>query len=48
LTTAKLGGINSIPFPQTVGTLTPGASFIKTVTFNGARSGMTTLQVGGT
>ncbi|MDQ3174167.1 MAG: hypothetical protein M3Q91_10735 [Acidobacteriota bacterium] len=48
LTTAKLGGIKGITLPQTVGTLTPGASSVKTVTFKGAPSGMTTLQVGGT
>jgi hypothetical protein len=48
LTTAKLGGVNGTPLPQSVGTLTPGASSVKTVTFSGAPSGPTTLQVGGT
>jgi hypothetical protein len=48
LTTAKLGGVNGTPLPQSVGTLAPGASSVKTVTFSGAPSGPTTLQVGGT
>ena len=48
LTTAKLGGVNGTPLPQSVGTLAPGASSVKTVTFSGAPSGSTTLQVGGT
>ncbi len=48
LTTATLGGVSGTPLPQTVGTLAPGASSVKTVTFVGAPSGMTTLVVGGT
>ncbi len=48
LTTAKLGGVNGTPLPQTVGTLAPGACATVTVTFSGAPSGATTLQVGGT
>jgi hypothetical protein len=48
LTTAKLGGISGTSLPQTIGTLAPGASAIVTVTFSGAPSGSTTLQIGGT
>ena len=48
LTTAKLGGVGGTPLPQSVGTLAPGACATVTVTFSGAPSGPTTLQVGGT
>ncbi|MEP6922022.1 MAG: hypothetical protein ABI967_12930, partial [bacterium] len=48
LTTAKLGGVNGTPLPQTIGTLAPGACATVTVTFSGAPSGLTTLQVAGT
>jgi hypothetical protein len=48
LTNAKLDGVNGTPLPQSVGTLAPGASSVKTITFSGAPSGPTTLQVGGT
>ena len=48
LTTAALGGVSGTPLPQSVGTLAPGACASRTVTFTGAPSGSTTLQVGGT
>jgi hypothetical protein len=48
LTTASLGGVSGTPLPQSVGTLAPGACATRTVTFSGAPSGSTTLQVGGT
>jgi hypothetical protein len=48
LTTAALGGVSGTPLPQSVGTLAPGACATRTVTFTGAPSGSTTLQVGGT
>src|SRR6478672_2300845 len=48
LTTAVLGGVNGTPLPQSIGTLAPGAQSVRTVTFSGAPSGMTTLQVAGT
>jgi len=48
LTTAALGGVSGTPLPQSVGTLAPGACSTRTVTFSGAPSGATTLQVGGT
>jgi hypothetical protein len=48
LTTAALGGVSGTPLPQSVGTLAPGACDSRTVTFTGAPSGATTLQVGGT
>jgi hypothetical protein len=48
LTTAVLGGVVGTPLPQSVGTLAPGASAVKVVTFTGAPSGLQTLQVGGT
>jgi hypothetical protein len=48
LTTAALGGVSGTPLPQSVGTLAPGACATRTVTFTGAPSGATTLQVGGT
>ncbi len=48
LTTAKIGAVNGTPLPQSVGNLAPGASAVHTVTFSGAPSGNTNLQVGGT
>ncbi len=48
LTTAKLGAVSGTVLPQSAGSLAPGASSVKTVTFSGAPSGLTTLQVGGT
>jgi CSLREA domain-containing protein len=42
LTTAKLGGINGTPLPQSIGTLAPGASVTVPVTFS------LSLQIGGT
>ena len=48
LTTAALGGVSGTPLPQSLGNLAPGASATTTVTFTGAPSGSTTLQVGGT
>ena len=48
LTTAKLGSVNGTPLPQGPFTLAPGASTTLNVTFSGAPSGSTTLQLGGT
>jgi len=48
LTVAKLGGVSGTPLPQTIGTLTPGQSVTRSVSFTGAPSGSTTLQAGGT
>jgi subtilisin-like proprotein convertase family protein len=48
LTTAKLGVVNGTPLPQSLGNLAPGASAVTSVTFAGAPSGLTNLQVGGT
>jgi hypothetical protein len=48
LTTAKLGAVNGTILPQNIGSLGPGASSVRTVTFSGAPSGSQTLQVGGT
>ncbi len=48
LTTANLGSVSGTPLPQTVGSLAPGASATRTVTFSGAPSGATALQTGGT
>jgi len=47
LTTAKLGGVSGAPLPQNLGNLAPGGSTTANVTFSGAPSGLTTLQVGG-
>jgi hypothetical protein len=48
LTTAKIGAVNGTVLPQNIGSLAPGASSVRTVTFSGAPSGSQTLQVGGT
>lgn len=49
LTAAMLGVVNGTPLPSTPPrTLTPGQSFVWTVTFSGAPSGLTTLKLGGT
>jgi len=48
LTTAKIGAVDGTPLPQNIGSLAPGASSVRTVTFSGAPSGSQILQVGGT
>ncbi len=49
LTTAKLGATNGTPLPQSVGTLAPGATANKTVSFTNSTPGASsTLVIGGT
>jgi len=48
LTTVKLGSANGTSLPLSLGDLAPGASSVRTVTFSGAPTGPTSLQVIGT
>ena len=49
LTVAKLGGVNGTSLPQSIGSLTPGQSSVRTVTFSLMPTGpsTSTLQIGG-